>query len=206
LERPCGPLPKIYSLLDGSTANRIIDPPWPYTFRTQMTNKLRFAARLWYYFRVGYATYLTFLLGAVNTLIVVWYLAISQMPAIESFFGHFAPFAIVMTLFGVPLSVAIGWAHIKRSPAFTSETDIQAEANPYNYKLYPGYWTEAFAPVYLELLQQVTRLLEAQRLLDKEEKSRIENLETKLKTLISGGFVGAPRTTALRSRSSIASS
>ena len=159
-----------------------------------MTSKFGFVARLWYYFRIGYGTYLTFLLGAVNTLVVVWYLAIREVPAIENFFGHFVGFAVVVALVGVPLSVAMGWLHIKRTPAYSSEMDIGVEANPYYYKLPPGYNKEAFAPLYLELLTQTTRLLDAQNLLTSEDKSRIEALEQKMRLLIDGGLVGTPRT------------
>jgi len=159
-----------------------------------MPSKLGYVARLWYYFRIGYSTYLTFVLGAVNTLVVVWYLAIREVPAIENFFGHFLPFAIAVILVGVPLSVGIGWIHIKRSPAYSSEIDIGVEANPYYYKLPPGYNREVYAPLYLEMLMQLKRLLDAQRLLSDEEKSRIETIEKKLRLLIDGGFVGTPRT------------
>lgn len=163
-------------------------------FRKLMTGKVRFVARMWYYFRIGYATYLTFLLGVINTLVVVWYLAIAQMPEIQNIFGHFISFAILATVVGVPLGVAMGWLHIKRTPGYTSEVDIGVEANPYYYKLPPGYNREAFAPLYLELLTQLSKLLEAQNLLTKDDKSRIEALEGKLQLLIDGGYVGTPRT------------
>jgi hypothetical protein len=158
-----------------------------------MQDKFGFVARLWYYFRIGYATYLTFVLGVANTLIVVWYLAIREIPAVENFFGHFIPFAIAVTLVGTPLSVLIGWAHIKRSPAWTSELDIGVEANPWNFKLPPGWWQQAFAPTYLEILLELKRLLSAQGLLSEEDKTRVEGLENKLKRLIDGGSIGTPR-------------
>ena len=158
-----------------------------------MDNKFGFVARLWYYFRIGYARYLTFVLGVANTLIVVWYLAIREIPAVENFFGHFIPFAIAVTLVGTPLSVLIGWAHIKRSPAWTSELDIGVEANPWNFKLPPGWWQQAFAPTYLEILLELKRLLSAQGLLSEEDKTRVEGLEKKLKRLIDGGSIGTPR-------------
>ena len=137
---------------------------------------------------------MTFLLGAVNTLVVVWYLAIRELPAIESTFDHFLNFAVVATILGVPLSIAIGWLHLKRSPAFSSELDIGVEANPYYYKLPPGFAKEAYVPLYLELLMQLTRLLDAQDLLTDEDRSRIESLRKKLQLLIDGGFLGSPRT------------
>lgn len=159
-----------------------------------MTGKVRYLARMWYYFRIGYATYLTFVLGAINTLVVVWYLAIAQMPEIQSIFGHFLPFAILVVVVGVPLGVVMGWLHMKRTPAYTSEADIAVEANPYYYKLPPGFNREAFAPLYLEILTELSRLLEAQNLLTNEDKSRIEALRGKLQLLIDGGYVGIPRT------------
>jgi hypothetical protein len=158
-----------------------------------MTSKIGFIARLWYYFRTGYSIYLTFLLGALNTLIVVWYLAIREVPAVQSFFGHFIPFALLVTFTGVPLSIVLGWVHFKRSQIFSSEADIGVESNPYYYKLAPGYTREVFGPLYLELLVQLKRLVTAQGLAPPEELARIEDLEEKLRVLINGGSVGTPR-------------
>jgi len=166
----------------------------PTSYGIGMPSTLRYLARAWYYFRIGYATYLTFVLGAVNTLIVVWYLAIQQAPAVQNLFGHFVPFAIATTLIGVPLSILFGWVHLKKSAAYTSEMDIGVEANPYYYKFPPGYTKEVVGPFYLELLIQMKRLLASQQLLDSEQQKRIEELEKKLQTLIDGGYVGSPRT------------
>jgi len=149
--------------------------------------------RLWFYFRIGYATYLTFILGAVNTLVVVWYLAIKDIPLVETWFGHFVPFAAALTLVGTPVSIISGWIHYKRSPAYTSEIDIQVEANPYNYKLVPGKEVEAFAPTYLELLRLLRKLMESQKMLDNVELAEITRLESKLQLLLAGGMTGSPR-------------
>jgi hypothetical protein len=158
-----------------------------------MLRRTSFVARLWYYFRMGYATYLTFLFGYVSTLVTVYYLAIKSVPFLLDVFPRFVPFAVLATVIGGPLSVVIGWVHLKRSPAFSSEADINVESNPYNYKLPPGFWREVFAPLYLELLVQNKRLLEVQRLLDSEDTKRIENLQEKLQALIEGRLVGKPR-------------
>jgi hypothetical protein len=160
--------------------------------------KLGFVARLWYYFRLGYATYLTFLLGYISTLITVYYLAIKNIPELLSLFPKFGPFAILATVIGGPLSIVIGWLHLKRSAAFSAEVDIGAESNPYMYKLYPGYMKEVQFPLYLELLMQIRKLLESQTTLAPADKERIESLENKLHTLIDGGFVGNPRRRDMR--------
>jgi hypothetical protein len=149
--------------------------------------------RFWYYFRIGYGTYLTFLLGFVSTLITVYYLAIKNLPYLLDLFPHFETFAILATVIGAPVSVAIGWLHLKRSHAYGSEADITVESNPYSYKLTPGKEAEAFAPSYLETLKLVSKLLKSQNLLSKEDESRIDALEDKLQTLIEGNMVGNPR-------------
>ena len=83
--------------------------------------------------------------------------------------------------------------HIKRSPAYSSEQDISVEANPWYYKLPPGYTREAFGPLYLELLVELSRLLDAQKLLTDEDRHRIETIRRKLEVLVNGGIVGKPR-------------
>ncbi len=161
-----------------------------------MVNRLEFVTRLWFYFRTGYGTYLTFFLGALNTLVVVWYLAISHAPYVGSIFaGSFKAFAVIISAVGVPLSIAIGWIHLKKSPAYKSEAEIGAESNPYYFKLTPGVWLEAYGPLYLELLEMSKRVLERDNLLTPDDKTRIKNIEEKLKILNEGGYVGAHSTT-----------
>jgi len=152
-----------------------------------------FIGRLWFYFRMGYSTYLTFLLGYASTLITVYYLAIKNIPDLLNIFPRFVPFAILATVIGLPLSVSVGWAHYKRSAAFSSEMDIQYEANPFWYKLPPGYNKEVFGPVYLEMLLLLKKITESNQSLSSEEKQRIDQLEQKLRTLNAGGMVGSPR-------------
>jgi hypothetical protein len=132
-------------------------------------------------------------LGYVSTLITVYYLAIKNLPDLLSLFPHFETFALLGTAIGAPLSVIIGWMHLKRSHAYSAEADITVESNPYSYKLTPGKEAEAFAPSYLELLRLLSRLLASQSLLTKEDEMRIKNLESKLQTLVEGKMVGNPR-------------
>jgi hypothetical protein len=129
----------------------------------------------------------------VSTLITVYYLAIKNLPYLLDLFPHFETFAILATVIGAPVSVAIGWLHLKRSHAYGSEADITVESNPYSYKLTPGKEAEAFAPSYLETLKLVSKLLKSQNLMSKEDESRIDALENKLQTLIEGNMVGNPR-------------
>lgn len=153
--------------------------------------------RFWYYFRIGYATYLTFLLGYVSTLVTVYYLAVKNLPFLLHLFPDFWGFSALATVIGAPASVIIGWLHLKRSQAYSAEAEITVESSPYTYKLQPGTWKEAFGPLYLELLVQLKKLSEAQGLLSEEERTRIEELEERMRILNSGGYIGIPRRTKI---------
>jgi len=151
--------------------------------------------RSWYYFRIGYTTYLTFLVSVGMFSSTVYYLAIENIPFLKLAFPHFVTFAMTIVLLGVPLAILVGWMHLKRSPAWKSELDISVEANPYNYFLPPGYVKEVFAPLYLEILRDLTKLLEKEQMLSETEKQRVQEIGKKLEILISGGYVGKPRRT-----------
>jgi len=153
---------------------------------------IRFLARLWYYFRTGYSLYLALPISVFNTIVIVYYLLVPNVAQLQLVFSSFIIFLLVVAVVAVPVAVGFGWIHMKRSPAYTSEMDISVEANPYYYKLPPGYSREAYAPLYLELLQLTRRLLEAQNLLTPDDRARIEELERKMRTLIQGGYVGTP--------------
>jgi hypothetical protein len=104
----------------------------------------RFIFSVWYYFRVGYSTYLSFLLGFATTLVTVYYLAITNMPMLQAVFPHFGLFAVIALIVGVPTACLIGWFHMKGSSLWKSEVDITVEANPYLYKMYPGLLAGSF--------------------------------------------------------------
>jgi hypothetical protein len=149
--------------------------------------------RAWYYFRMGYSTYLTFLLGYVSTLVTVYYLAVRNMPSLLDLFPHFAEFAIIATMVGLPLGVLIGWVHMKRSGLFSTEQDVSVESNPYNYKLVPGYVKEAWAPIMLMQLKLLRKISEREGLLTGSEEAEINDLEAKMHRLLEGGYLGTPR-------------
>jgi len=106
---------------------------------------------------------------------------------------HFAIFVVISVVVGVPLGVGVGWLHLKRTPAYLSEIDIGVEANPYYYKLAPGHQMEVFAPINLELLRQIRKIMKSQKLLSDEEEKRLAELEGKMERLLRGGYVGSPK-------------
>lgn len=157
--------------------------------------------RSWYYFRTGYSTYLTFLLGIVSTLITVYYLAIKSAPGLLAIFPHFETFAVLSSVIGVLLSTIMGWTHLKGSRVWSTEQDIAVEANPYYYKLAPGYTKDVYARLYLEVLRLGKIIADREGLLVDEDRSRIQSIEKDMETLLAGGYVGVPRNLGLRRES-----
>jgi hypothetical protein len=151
------------------------------------------ASRSWYYFRIGYNTYLVFLIGYGSTLVTIYYLAIRSIPELQIVFQRFSLFVVLATLVGVPVSVLIGWIHTKRSSLWKAELDIGIEANPYYYRLPPGYYKEATFPVYWMILRLIRKLSEKEDLLSEEDKMELDELEKRIKILLEGGYVGVPK-------------
>ena len=87
--------------------------------------------RAWYYFRNGWSLYFAFILGAINTLTVTYYLAIDKIPFLLNLFPSFTHYIGGAVLIGVPILIAIGFIHYKKSPAFRSDTTIGFETNPF---------------------------------------------------------------------------
>ena len=87
--------------------------------------------RSWFYFRTGWQTYFAFILAAINTLTVTYFLAIENYPSLKTVFPSFEIYILIIVSIGVPLLVLIGFVHFKRSRSFKSEADVLIESNPY---------------------------------------------------------------------------
>ena len=87
--------------------------------------------RSWYYFRTGWSTYFAFILAAINTLTVTYFLAIDNYPVLKAVFPSFEQYIVIIVSIGIPLLVIVGFVHFKRTQAFKSEVDVLIESNPY---------------------------------------------------------------------------
>ena len=96
-----------------------------------MKQKQRKGFRGWFYFRMGWSTYFVFILAAINTLTVTYFLAIDNYPTLKSIFPSFEQYALLMISVGIPLLIVVGYAHFKKTLAYKSEMDIYVESNPY---------------------------------------------------------------------------
>ena len=93
--------------------------------------KQRKGFRGWFYFRTGWSVYFVFILAAINTLTVTYFLAVDNYPLLKVIFPTFEQYTLITVSIGIPLLILVGYLHFKRSLAFKSELDIQTESNPY---------------------------------------------------------------------------
>ena len=93
--------------------------------------KQRTGFRGWFYFRMGWSTYFVFILAAINTLTVTYFLAIDNYPTLKAIFPSFEQYALLMISVGIPLLILVGYAHFKKTLAYKSEMDVMIESNPY---------------------------------------------------------------------------
>lgn len=154
-------------------------------------NKKTKGFRLFYYFRIGYGTYLALFIGLVNVLTTTYFLAGKKIPWIQQIFPNFESYVAFCIILGVPAVIIAGWLHFKRIGTYTQEVSISQQYSPYNYKFPPGYNREVFGPAYLAILQLNIKRLKGEKLTRKELEN-ILSIERKLEDLMAGGFSGNP--------------
>ena len=140
--------------------------------------------RILRYLWVGYASYLAVPLSVITTLAVIYYLAIDDIPAFKSVFSHFWFFLIVSLALGIPIACLIGWLHMKYNPTPYSAKGVDLKTSTDNHRQVPEYWQEAVAPLYIELLKGIEKILDKNDMLENDDKKRIQEIEAKLQALI----------------------
>jgi len=147
----------------------------------------RIIFRSWFYLRVGYGTYIAFLIGFVSNIIVIYKLAIADTPLV-SIFPHLTEFTAVAIVIASPISVIIGLFHMRRTAAYAADASVSMEANPYVYKIIPGKEREVTVP--LSILTARVLLKLAGDKLTAEEKQELEGVLAKADKLLLGQSVG----------------
>jgi hypothetical protein len=147
----------------------------------------RILFRSWFYLRVGYGTYIAFLIGFVSNIIVIYKLAIADTPLV-SVFPHLTEFAAIAVVIASPISVVIGLFHMRRTAAFAADASVSTEANPYVYKIVPGKEREVTVPLSILTARVLLKLAEDK--LTADEKSELEAVLAKADRLMLGQSVG----------------
>ena len=94
-------------------------------------NWKRILVRSFFYFRIGYSTYLALPVSLLGYASAIYYLAIQNLPFLQFFFPKFTFFLIFGILVVSVLGISLGWFHYKRSPFYKAEQEIHVEASPF---------------------------------------------------------------------------
>ncbi len=143
--------------------------------------KDNFLFRSWYYFRTGWSTYFAFILAAINTLTVTYFLAIENYPSLKLIFPSFEVYVIIIVSVGIPLLILVGYAHFKRTKAFKSEIDVYLESNPYQARNMVN--AEMSLKLNLEVVKLLLKLSKDNNIPEKDLEE-IKTLEEDLKKIV----------------------
>ena len=145
-----------------------------------MTNQIKTSRsfRSWFYFRTGWSVYFAFIFAAINTLVVTYYLAIENIPFLGEIFPTFTHYVVTAILVGIPILVAAGYIHFKRSAGFKSEADVAIETNPHARRTLLN--TEAIIASYLFSNELMIKMLKGEKLTDEEIK-KLAELQEKIR-------------------------
>ena len=139
--------------------------------------KQRKGFRGWFYFRTGWSTYFVFILAAINTLTVTYFLAVDNYPLLKVIFPTFEQYTLITVSIGIPLLILVGYLHFKRSLAFKSELDIQTESNPYLSRNTVN--ADLSLKLNLKLISLLLKMSTGEKI-DKNEIDEIEKLRGKI--------------------------
>ena len=84
-------------------------------------SKKRAGFRAWFYLRMGYSIYWSFLIMGINTLTVTYFLAIERAPFLQVIFPTFLHYGVIMVIVAVPILALTGFIHYKKIPGYKSE-------------------------------------------------------------------------------------
>ena len=138
--------------------------------------------RSWFYFRIGWNTYFAFIMAAINTLTITYYLAIENYPVLKELFPTFEQYVVIVVCIGIPLLGFTGYAHYKRTKAFRAETDVWIESNPYQARLLVN--TEMILGLNQKLTEFIIKLSKDEELKDDQLKE-LSDLQKKFSDHVS---------------------
>ena len=143
--------------------------------------KTNLGFRSWYYFRIGYSTYFVFILAAINTLTVTYFLAIDNYPSLKEFFPSFEQYVVIIVCVGIPLLILVGYAHYKKTLAYKSETDVLVESNPYGRRDLVN--SEISLQLDLKLISLILKMSNGEKI-DKNEIAEVEKLSHEISKFV----------------------
>ena len=132
---------------------------------------------------MGWSTYFAFIFAAINTLTVTYFLAIENYPELLQVFPTFIQYVIIVSTMGVPILVASGYLHYKKTSAFKAEADVNIEANPHWRRMLMN--TDLLLSSYVKLIELIPKITNQEEL-SEEEIKELSSLKESLKKQIDG--------------------
>ncbi len=134
--------------------------------------------------------YFAFILSAVNTLTVTYYLAVEKVPVLVEIFPSFLHYVVIFAAIGIPILITTGYAHFKRTSARKAEVDISVETNPYMIRTLVN--SEYILKLNLILSNTLLKIQNDQKLSDKEIKE-ISEIQSELNSFMKDRNVSKER-------------
>lgn len=156
-------------------------------------NPMRLLYRAWFYFRIGYSTYIAFFIGFASNIVVIYALAIKPNLVLLRYFDRLWVFALITLVVAVPISVLVGLFHMKRTGAFAADASVSLEANPYVYKVVPGKEQEVILPLMIATVRGIVKILQRENTLTDSERREFEDVLLKADRLLQGQVFGRPQ-------------
>ena len=136
--------------------------------------------RGWFYFRMGWSTYFAFILAAINTLTVTYFLAVDNYPVLKMIFPSFEIYVLIIISIGVPLLIFVGYSHYKKTKAFRSEMDVLIESNPFLRRTTVN--TDIILRFNVKLVDLILKL--SKDTISKEELKDMEKIKSEIMELV----------------------
>jgi len=130
--------------------------------------------RVWFYFRFGWSQYFAFLIAAINTLVVTYFLAIERYPFLKEIFPTFLQYALILISVGIPLLIVVGYTHWKKTSGERAGVDIVQEIDPYRKRTLAN--TEILLMLNLKLSQLIIKM-SSKKEVTQEELEEVEKLQ-----------------------------
>ena len=103
----------------------------------------RLIPRLWFYLRIGFSTYLSFMLAVANFIILAYNLALSRL----AWWGlGMMETTVIILVFLIPSAVFMGWMHMNKLGTYQADTGVAMAANQFCFEAVPGKEREVIMP------------------------------------------------------------
>ena len=143
-----------------------------------MVEKRSLLFRSWYYFRMGWTTYFAFIMAAINTLVVTYYLAIERIPELTAIFPTFTHYVVILAACGIPVLITVGYSHWKRTAAYRTEIEVIFESNPWHARVLVN--SEINLKLNLKVIELINKISNNEKI-DEAELKKLSILKDELK-------------------------